>query len=163
MDPLHPYDGKERRYRHTDDDIREGIRLVTQMLRLPTPPPQLGLLYDLSIYSGGIGVLDRLAIALPFPRTQTLDVIANLEARCPEEALSDLGWRDDFLWLVDDEDNRLVPRVAAARFLNAKRSEFQPECDAFAEIWFEPGSNVNEWTVLWRTHDMLSYLAYAQG
>jgi hypothetical protein len=159
---LHPYDGKERRYRHTDDDVHEGIQLLTQILGLPTPPPQLGLRYDLSFYSGGIGVLDRLAITLPLQRPQALDVVARLQARGPEDAVADADWRDDFLWLIDDEDNRL-PRIAAARFINGNRSEFQSPCDASDAIWFESESDVNAWTALWHTHDMLNYLAYAQG
>lgn len=160
---LHPYDGKERRYRHTDADLREGIRLVTQLIYLPTPPPRLGLLYDLSFYSGGIGILDRLAITLPLQLPQTLGVVAGLRASTPDDALSDPGWRDDFLWLVDDEDNPLPPRAAAARFIHENRREFQPECDASSAIWFEPVSNVNAWTALWHSHDLLSYLAYDQG
>ena len=61
---LHPYDNVERRYRHTDGTRGEGRDVVAQVLGLPKPPAG-ELLFDLSFFSGRIGVLDRLAIAFP--------------------------------------------------------------------------------------------------
>src|SRR4051812_7560468 len=86
---LHPYDGKERRYRHTDSDMAPGIRIVMGLLPLPAPPSASGLMYDLSVYSGGIGILDRLAITLPRNDTSAPIVLARLQCKSPEEITSE--------------------------------------------------------------------------
>jgi hypothetical protein len=160
---LHPYDNKERRYRHTDSEMSDGIRIVTKLLCLFSPPPAIGLLYDLSFFSGGIGVVDKLAITLPTENISVPSIVASLQFKSPEDAVSDAGWKDDFLWLVDDEDDPLPVRGAVARFINENRSGFQPQCGASDLIWFEAESNVNHWTALWETEGALSYLSYDQG
>jgi hypothetical protein len=62
---LHPYDNIERRYRHTDIPNAEGLAVAARLLQLPEPLSGDEVFYDLSFFSGGIGVLDRLAISLP--------------------------------------------------------------------------------------------------
>ena len=160
---LHPYDGKERRYRHTDSDMTPGVRIVMGLLHLPAPPSASGLLYDLSFYSGGIGVMDRLAITLPRESPSAPIVLATVPCKPPEEIASDPSCQDDFLWLIDDEDDPLPVRAAAARFINENRQEFQPECQVSGAMWFVAESNVNTWTALWETDGVLSYLSYDQG
>lgn len=159
---LHPYDGKERRYRHTDSDVAPGVRIVMGLLHLPAPPSASGLMYDLSFYSGGIGVVDRLAITLPREDTSA-PILARLPCKPPEEVASDPSCRDDFLWLIDDEEDPLPVRAAAARFINEHRREFQPECQVSSSMWFMTESGVNAWTALWETDGLLSYLSYDQG
>jgi hypothetical protein len=62
---LPPYDNKEYRCRHSDADRREGLAKVAELLGLAGVSDQGGLFYDLSFYSGGIGVFDRLAVTMP--------------------------------------------------------------------------------------------------
>jgi hypothetical protein len=62
---VHPYDNRERRYRHTDFFKTKGVAAIVQLLHLNNSPPIKGLLYDLSFYSGGIGVYNNLAITMP--------------------------------------------------------------------------------------------------
>jgi hypothetical protein len=66
---LHPYDGVERRYRHTDAERDTGLAIVARLLRLPHISSSQVVGYDLSFYSGGIGVLDKLAITLQADRS----------------------------------------------------------------------------------------------
>jgi len=160
---LHPYDGKEHRYRHTDSDLAPGVRIVMDLLHLPAPPSASGLMYDLSFYSGGIGVMDRLAITLPRESSNVPVILARLSCKPPEEIASDPSCQDDFLWLIDNEDDPLPVRAAATRFINENRQEFQPECQVSSAMWFVAESNVNAWTALWETDGVLSYLAYDQG
>jgi len=64
---LHPYDGKERRFRDEDVDPSQRARalaLVTRLLGLPAPPPVAGLCYDMCFHSGGMGSSDRIWITL---------------------------------------------------------------------------------------------------
>ena len=98
--PPHDYDNVERRYRHTDEAREAGLQAVALLLRLETPPPPEGLCYDLSFFSGGIGVLDRLAISLPADEALWAHVAEVLRARTPEEAARDEAWAEDFVWLL---------------------------------------------------------------
>jgi hypothetical protein len=162
---LHPHDGRERRYRHTDTDPGEGIALVTKLLQLPAPPRTEGLRYNLSFYSGGSGVVDKLAISLPLAPTVAERIVSNLEAKTPEEAVGDMEWKNEFLWLIADEDgyNSLPLREETARFVSQSRMEFQPDCRPSDPHWFAQGSGVNSWTALWQCGGTLSFLAYDQG
>jgi hypothetical protein len=159
---LHPYDNQERRFRHTDRDRGDGIQIVTHVLHLPTSPPA-DLRYDLSFYSGGIGIIDRLAIALPLDSTIARIALAGLHCKSLDEASSDPSWQDDLGWLIDDEDNPLPVRLATVQFINKERKEFQPACRASSPIWVTAESGVNSWTMLWESDDVLSYLSYDQG
>jgi hypothetical protein len=160
---MHPYDNQERRYHHTDPHQGEGLAVVATLLGLAEPPSAEGVLYDLSIYSGGIGVLDRLAITLPADPDLWAQVIEAASAKSPEEASQDEVWSRDFRWLLDAEDESLPPREAAVRFINSERRPFQPGCLATARILFGNDSNVNDWVALWGDDTRLSYLGYSQG
>jgi hypothetical protein len=160
---LHPYDGVERRYRHSDPDRTLGLAVVAYLLGLPGPPPPDGLCYDLEIYSGGIGVLDSLAIALPSSCDVWTVVAAHLKARSPEEALKDVAWEEDFRWLVLGDDAPVPIRPAAVIFVNRERHDFQSECTSSDRILFGGGSDVNDWQVVWGDDTHLNYLGYGQG
>lgn len=160
---LHPYDGVERRFRHTDADREAGLRVVAGVLRLPGPPPPDGVFYDLSLYSGGIGVLDRLAITLPAGPETWASVAAAVGGRSPEDASRDAGWADDLLWLLTGGEEPLPLRAAAVRFINRERREFQSECLPASRILFADGSGVNYWEALWGDNATLNYLRYDQG
>src|SRR5262245_35665354 len=89
---LHPYDNVERRFRHTDETRGEGREVVAHVLRLPDSPAG-ELLFDMSFFSGGIGVLDRVAIALPADAALWSSVVTSLHGRTPEEATAEEPWR----------------------------------------------------------------------
>lgn len=160
---LHPYDNRERLYSHTDPHRGEGIAVVAKLLGLTDAPSPEGLLYDLSIYSGGIGVLDRLAITLPADSKLWAEVMEAISAKTPEEASQDEAWSEQFLWLIELEDEPLSPREAATRFINSERRPFQPRCLATSRILFGEDSDVNDWVALWGDETRLSYLGYSQG
>jgi hypothetical protein len=159
---LHPYDNVERRYRHTDGTRDEGRKVVAQVLGLPEPPAG-ELLFDMSFFSGGIGVLDRLAIALPADPALWSSVVKSLRCRTPEEASADESWLGDLLWLLTGDKERIPIRPAAARFINRERREFQTECVPTSRILFGYESDVNDWVVLWGDDARLNYLGYSQG
>jgi hypothetical protein len=160
---LHPYDGVDRRYRHTDTDPAMGLAIVAHILGLPRTPSSEGLLYDLSLYSGGIGVLDRLAIAIPADPGLWAGVTAVLNAREPEDAANDVGWAEDFLWLIHGAEQPSPIREAAMKFVNSERKPFQEECAQRSRLLFQSNSDVNDWAVIWGTDGQLNYLGYSQG
>lgn len=160
---LHPYDGVERRFHHADADRDTGLDVVARVLHLPRPPPRERVFYDLSFYSGGIGVLDRLAITLPADPATWASVAAAIGAKSPEEASRDAGWADELLWLFASGEKPVPLREAAVRFINGERREFQSECLPASRILFADGSGVNWWVALWGDDTALNYLGYDQG
>jgi hypothetical protein len=159
---LHPYDNVERRYRHTDETRDEGRAVVAQVLGLPEPPAG-ELLFDMSFFSGGIGVLDRLAIALPADPALWSSVVTSLRCRTPEEASAEESWVGELIWLLTGEKESLPLRPAAVRFINHERREFQTECVMTSRILLGYESNVNDWVALWGDAAQLNYLGYSQG
>jgi hypothetical protein len=160
---LHPYDGVDRRYRHTDSDPAMGLAIVKQILGLARTPSREGLLYDLSIYSGGIGVLDSLAIVIPADPDLWAEVTAALNAREPEEAAKDEEWARDFLWFILGDDQPSPIREAAMKLINSKRKPFQAESTPGNRLLFQRYSDVNDWAVIWGTDAQLNYLGFSQG
>ena len=159
---LHPYDNVERRYRHTDGARGEGHDVVAQVLGLPRPPAG-ELLFDLSFFSGGIGVLDRLAISMPADPVLWSRVATSLRCRTLEEACTEELWLEQLIWLLTGEQERIPLRPAAAQFINRERRAFQPECVQTHRILFGHESDVNDWTALWGDDGRLNYLGYSQG
>lgn len=159
---LHPYDNVERRYRHTDEARDEGRAVVARLLNLPEPPAG-EVLFDLSFFSGGIGVLDHLAITLPADPVVWSSVVGSLRGRTPEEASADEPRAGELIWLLTGDEEDVPIRAAAVGFINQQRREFQDECGPTSRILFGYGSNVNDWVVLWGDGTRLNYLGYSQG
>lgn len=165
-DELHPYDGQERRFRHDDAEARRiarGRALVAELLGLPAPPASADLRYDLRFYSGGIGVLDRLHIALPCAPAEVDAIVARLRLVTPEAAVADAAWRDEFEWLVHGEDAPRSLRTAVAAFVEAERAAFQPRPEAEARVWFAPDSGANAWSLVYEQGGELCLIAFDQG
>jgi hypothetical protein len=148
---LHPYDGVERRFRDGDtgEMLERGRALVRQILQHEVAP---GTRWDLSFYSGGIGVMDHLYIRLPCSRTEADAIIGGLGFITPECT------HEEIVWLVACHDE--WSQEAVAEFIRASKSAFQPEADV---VYFEPSSGVNSWAVLYYADAALSYIAFDQG
>ena len=136
--------------------------VVARVLGLPEPPAG-ELLYDLSFFSGGIGVLDREAITLPADSALWSSVASSLRGRTPEEAAADRSWGGELIWLLTGEKKVVPIRPAAIRFINQHRQAFQAECVPSSRIFFGRESDVNDWLVLWGDDARLNYLGYSQG
>jgi len=162
MNDLHPYDNVERRFHHSDTDQKVGLEVVAKLLRLPQPPHRDGTLYDLSFYSGGIGVIDRLAITLCASQALWTHVIDSFRAITPEEGSGDAN-AEEFNWLLTSEDDAVATRSDAVTFINDYRRSFQRACVLTDQILFEQGSDVNTWVVFWGDASVLNYIAYDQG
>ena len=109
---MRPYDGVEYRYHHVTTPPADGREVVARVPGLPEPPAG-ELLYDLSLYSGGIGVLDRLAISFPAASGLRARVAAKARGRTPEEASASEGWVPNLTWLLAGGEDRVDLRPAA--------------------------------------------------
>jgi hypothetical protein len=160
---LHPYDNVARVFRHSDRFRRTGLEIVAQLLRVDTRLSDDDILFELSFYSGGIGVLDNLAITLPATTSLWSLVATRLKTCDPDAAAVDDTWKDDFLWLVKADECDRSPRNAAIRFVNAEKRDFQSQCEISSQIAFQRYSDVNDWVVLWGDDKVLNYRGYSQG
>lgn len=159
---LPPYDGRERRFHHTDADRREGWRAVAAVLRLTGPAPD-GALYDLSFYSGGIGVIDRLAITLPASSALWQEATSAFHTQTPEEAALDPSFAAELAWLFADSESPCPLRPAAVEFIERERRDFQGRCEGTSRLAIGRDSDVNSYHVLWGDDATLNYLGYDQG
>ena len=77
-----------------------GLEIVAKLLGLPSSPPFDGTFYDLSFYSGGIGVVDRLAVALRANPMVWAHVNTSFQLVTPEDGAHDPTYAEDFNWLI---------------------------------------------------------------
>lgn len=163
---LHPYDDIERRFRDDDVDpsrLARGRELVADLLGLSRPPASAGLRYDLSFYSGGTGCLDRLRIALPCAAAEVDAIVARRGHATPEALVADPTTREEFEWLVRGDDDDQTLRAALQEFIAGERADFQPLPDEGARVWFERGSDVNSWLLLYEQDGRLCLICFDQG
>lgn len=158
-----PYDGKEYRYCDRGASAKEGRQRVASLLGLPQAPSAAGLRFDLSFYSGGIGVYDQLAISMIADADLWTTVSSHLSAKTPIESTNDEAWSDEFVWLVCGEETFPSIDDAAVSFINSQRKDFQDQCARNMTILFHDCSNVNDWAVVWGTETRLNYLGFSQG
>ena len=163
LSDLHPYDGRERVYKHTDLLPNKGRSIAALLLGLEQFPSDSGeVQYELSIYSGGIGVFDQLAISLPASPAIWQSVAAHLSARQVPDSCEDPDW-EDLIWLISSSESVEDAQEAAAAFVNSERRAFQAECGSRDRLLFGEGSNVNDWTCIWGKDGSLNYLGFSQG
>jgi hypothetical protein len=155
---LHPYDNKERRFHHDDAHRDEGLALVARILRLPSAP--VAARYDMRFFSGGIGIIDHVAIELAADRDEALRIVAACGFVAPSAAADE--WRGELEWLVGADEDVPFDR-ALVDFIADNRRDFQPAYATGEPICFELDSNVNHWGVMWCAGGALAYLAYDQG
>ena len=156
-----PYDNKEYRFR--DSSAQAGRVRVASLLGLPNVPNCEGMQFDLSFFSGGIGIYDKHAIAMNADADLWSSVKNHLSTKTPTESASDDAWSEEFNWLIygNDEFHSLADAVVS--FINKERKEFQDVCTPGMTVLFQACSNVNDWAALWGTQDRLNYLAFSQG
>jgi hypothetical protein len=158
---LHPYDGKERRFRDSDVNRADGLKLVAKLLGLESAPALENVRYDLSFYSGGTGVCDVLGITYACSITDFERIAFGLNAKDMAAAVADPAWAEDLLWLIGADGLPLTD--AATRFVLEKKLGFQAPCTPSSPIRFVVGSDVNDWTVLWFESLHLNLRGYSQG
>jgi hypothetical protein len=164
---LHPYDGRERRFSHADAEpeaLARGRELVARLLSLPEPPSAEGLRYELSFYSGGIGVIDRLHVAMPCVPAEVEGIATRAGMIVPEALRVGDERREEFDWLVHGEEHpQRSLEAAVVAFVDDNRRAFQPRPHEGMRTWFWPDSDVNTWSLLYEIDGELAFIAYDQG
>jgi len=151
---MRTYDGLTHLLRHTDADPTAGQQHVARLLGLTTAPP--GARWELSLYAGGIGIFDKLALAVP---AAAIDLAA-LSRHLRLQTVADFDDPDELAWLVGKDDDQPIGEAVAA-FLAERRRDFQPAPGS--EAWFAAESDVNHWEAVWVADDLLAFLLFDQG
>jgi hypothetical protein len=76
--------------------------------------------YDLRFYSGGTGTQDRIALTLHASPEEYANIVRAIAGQTPEEAIRNDAWREDLLWLIQDEEQELPVNEAAAQLLDGE-------------------------------------------
>ncbi len=158
---MRPYDDKEYRYTSADLDKEKAIAIISNILGFHPSTEELD--YSLSFYSGGGGIVDRLAIRCRANQSNRSSLISGLGLRAPLEAMADPMWVDDFRWLIKSDESLGNTDLWCYKFINSNKHEFQDVVDSTCELVFSNGSDVNSWCAIWFTNNHLNYLYFDQG
>jgi hypothetical protein len=157
---MREYDNIEYRYKTGDANCERALKFASSTLGFA--PDTARLKFDLSFFSGGIGVLDKLAFSCFVGPEQWEPLIGRLNLVAPHAAMNDAGWREDFAWLVKHTESGSVEESCCA-FINAEKKGFQGTCTPGDGIFFFKGSDVNSWTAVWGSGGEVNYLYFDQG
>jgi hypothetical protein len=158
---MREYDGIEKRYRKSDFDLEKNLNIIEKLLGFRPTVEQLD--FDLSFYSGGIGIYDKLAISCTASLVQKKQNKEKLNLFSPESAITMREWVEDFVWLVESDDTYSDILVGSAKFINENKSDFQDVCLPSDEMFFSYESNVNDWAVVWGNISRFNYAYLNQG
>ncbi|QYK08781.1 hypothetical protein [Shewanella mangrovisoli] len=158
---MREYDGIEVRYRRPDADLAKSLQVIENLLGFAPELQQLD--FDLSFWAGGAGVLDKLAISCNVSPAQWLTLKQKLDLYSPEEMIAREDCREDFIWLVADDEECGDILAASAQFINDNKAPFQGTCDISQSIHFGYMSDVNTWTAVWRKGSRINYAYFCQG
>ena len=125
-----------------------------------------GLRYDLSFYSGGMGVIDRMHVVVPCAPVEVEAVAARLGMLEPAALLAhpDQDVREQVAWLLLDEDQPEQPLSdAVAAFIDGHRAELQPPPGREPRAWVSLDSGVNAWSLVYAVDGELAFIGYDQG
>lgn len=158
---MREYDGVEKRYRKSDLDLERNLTIIENLIGFRPFVEQLD--FDLSFYSGGIGMYDKLAIACIASRDQKEQTKKLLNLFTPEQAVAMKEWKEDFIWLIEGEDTCPDILAGAATFINENKAAFQDHCLPGHEMSFSYESNVNNWTAVWGNESRFNFATFSQG
>ncbi len=160
---MRKYDGKDYKYTNANkSDEKKASKIIKNILGFM--PNKDGLVYDLDLYAGGIGVYDKLAIKCIMSDKNIAVFKERKSLFSPEEMLNDEAWADDFIWLIEnEEENKKNINECAIEFINENKRDFQDIATSTSTMYFLECSNVNDWEAFWGTEQCLNYLGFSQG
>jgi hypothetical protein len=157
---MREYDNIEYRYRTNESNSEAALRFISRELGY-SPDTSL-LKFDLSFFSGGIGVFDKLAFSCGANDGQWEALIQKLSLLSPSETMMNEEWAEDLTWLVRHSEPYSIEE-SCAQFINTEKKQFQGDCTPDCKIFFSKESNVNTWTAIWGKNGDLNYLHFDQG
>lgn len=158
---IRPYDGITYNHSSEDADQTAGFEALERLLGFR--PSVDGLRYSLSLYSGGVGVFDRIAVRCRYPQDEREAIARRLHLKAPVDAPRSPEWLDDLKWLVAGDEPQGDLDLECRAFINSQRRDFQDPALASTPVFFSDGSDVNSWCAVWLASGFMNYLSFDQG
>jgi hypothetical protein len=174
MELLHDYQGIRHRFKDDDLDPRlleRGQAIIIEILKLQNLIDISLLRYDLSFYSGGMGIIDNLFIKLSCNSTTASEIISSLKLVDVANDNLDLELRDYLIWrTTDDEESEdsvdvytLVENNKISQLVNEEKADFQDIASSNSFICFREDTGPNYGTIIYYLNGNLNYISYDYG
>jgi hypothetical protein len=173
MEILHNYDG---RHRFKDDDLdprllERGKAIIIEILKLPSFVDISLDRYDLSFYSGGIGIIDKLFIQLSCNNSKASEIISSLKLVNVTNDDLDLDLRDYLISnIIDEEESEdsvnicaLIENNKISQFVNEEKADFQDIISVDSLIYFNQTTGPNHGEIIYYVNGNLNYIFYDYG
>ncbi|MCU0353712.1 MAG: hypothetical protein MUD08_08260 [Cytophagales bacterium] len=162
-DYLYPYDGTERVFSSLRPSGMDR-RVIEAVLRRQLQPNWILSEYDISIYSGGIGVIEEMVVQVQMPQKDFEDYVTERRFQDIAQLYTD-NKAGELIWLFGEEESAdFAGFLKAARsFLKEKKLlqsfSFNPDTAIFCEA----DSDVNAYDFLFYSDGSMFFVAFSQG
>jgi hypothetical protein len=173
MELLHDYQGIRHRFKDDDLDPRlleQGQAIIIEILKLPSLMDVSPIKYDLSFYSGGMGIIDNLFIKLSCNSTKVSEIISSLKLADVANDNLDLDLRDYLIWRAIDEESEesvdictLIRNNKISQLVNDEKADFQDIASSEHFICFSESTGPNYGTIIYYLNGSLNYISYDYG
>ena len=174
MELLHDYQGI--RYHFKDDDLdprllERGQAIIIETLKLPSLIDVSPIEYDLSFYSGGMGIIDNVFMKLSCNSTKVSEIISSLKLVNVANDNLDLDLRDYLIWDTTDgeelEDSvdicTLIENNKISQLINEQKADFQDMACVDTSIYFDENTGSNNGKIVYYLNGNLNYIFYDYG
>jgi hypothetical protein len=173
MELLHDYQGIRHRFKDDDLDPRlleRGQSIVVEILKLSNLIDVSLIGYDLSFYSGGMGIIDNLFMKLSCNSTKASEIISSLKLVDVANDNLDLDLRDYLISIAIDEESEesvdictLIKHNKISQLVNEEKADFQDIASSEHFICFSESTNPNYGTIIYYLNGSLNYISYDYG
>jgi hypothetical protein len=173
MELLHDYNDIKHRFKDDDLDprlVERGQAIIIEILKLPNLIDVSPIRYDLSFYSGGMGIIDNLFISLSCNSTKASEIISSLKLVDVANENLDLDLRDYLIWSTDEEESEdsvdictLIENNKISQLVNEQKADFQDIASSDSFICFGETTGPNYGTIIYYLNDNLNYISYDYG
>jgi hypothetical protein len=173
MELLHDYQGIRHRFKDDDLDPRlleRGQSIVVEILKLSNLIDVSLIGYDLSFYSGGMGIIDNLFMKLSCNSTKASEIISSLKLVDVANDNLDLDLRDYLISIAIDEESEesvdictLIKYNKISQLVNEEKADFQDIASSEHFICFSESTSPNYGTIIYYLNGSLNYISYDYG
>lgn len=174
MELLHDYQGIRHRFKDDDLDPRlleRGQAIFIEILKLPNLIDVSLIRYDLSFYSGGMGIIDNIFIKLSCNSSKAFEIISSLKLVDVANDNIDLELREYLISrTIDEEESEdsvdictLINNNKISQLVNEEKAEFQDIASSDSFICFSEDFSPNYGTIIYYLNGSLNYISYDYG
>jgi hypothetical protein len=174
MELLHDYQGIRHRFKDDDLDprlLKRGQAIIIEILKLQNLMDVSPIKYDLSFYSGGMGIIDNIFIKLSCNSSKASEIISSLKLVDVANDNLDLESRDYLISrTIDEEESEdsvdiwtLIKNNKISQLVNEEKADFQDIASSDSLICFSENTGPNYGTIIYYLSGSLNYISYDYG